>query len=100
MLYDFRTRRWTVVLSIKNISNANWSHDDRYIFFDTLGVDDPAVYRVAVASRKLEQLASLKNFRLTDLFQSTMTLAPDDSPIILRDTGIEEIYSLELSSAH
>jgi hypothetical protein len=47
---------------------------------------------VRVADRKLERLFSLKNIRLADIWTG---LAPDDSPLVLRDVGTQEIYALD-----
>lgn len=65
---------------MENTSNAVWSRDGTHIYFDSDRVADPAIYRVYQAGHKIERLISLKDFRLTSLVQSTMTLAPDDSP--------------------
>jgi hypothetical protein len=48
--------------------------------------------RVRVADHKLERLFSLKNVRLADNWTG---LAPDDSPLVLRDIGTQEIYALD-----
>jgi hypothetical protein len=37
----------------------------------------------------------LKNFRQAGASGSWLGLAPDDSPLLLRDTGTEEIYALD-----
>jgi hypothetical protein len=68
------------------------SHTD-YIYFDSAG-GDPAFYRVRIDDRTLERLVSLKNIRRAGLFLWT-GLAPDDSPLLLRDVGVEEIYALD-----
>lgn len=98
MIYDFRNQKWTVLVEMRNISNPTWSSDGAYIYFDTIDVEDPAIYRVGRANSKREQLASLKDFRITSLFTSTMNFAPDGSPVLLRNTGIEEIYALDLAT--
>jgi serine/threonine protein kinase/Tol biopolymer transport system component len=96
MMYDLSTQKWTVLAKAKNIINPNWSKDSRFIYFDTIDVQDPAIYRVSRVGSKLEQVASLKGFRRTSVVAPTMNLAPDDSPVLLRNTGIEEIYVLNL----
>lgn len=96
LLYNFNAKKWSTLASLKNISNPTWSKDSKYIYFDTLDVQDPAIYRVRRVDGKLEQLASLKGFRRTSLIASTMNLSPEGSPVLLRNTGIEEIYVLNL----
>jgi hypothetical protein len=45
--------------------------------------------------RILEREADLKNFRQAGLFGYWLAMAPDDYPLLLRDTGSQEIYSLD-----
>ena len=48
-----------------------------------------------VADHKLEKLFSLKNVRFADAGGNWTGLAPDDSPLLLRDVGSQEIYALD-----
>ena len=54
-----------------------------------------AVMRVRIRDRKLERVANLKNLRQTGYFGAWLGLAPDDSPLLLRDTGTQEVYALD-----
>src|SRR5882724_3900057 len=45
--------------------------------------------------RMLERVADLKNFRQTGYWTFWLGMAPDDSPLLLRDTGTKEIYALD-----
>jgi len=49
---------------------------------------------VRVNDAKMERLFSLKSVRRTGTAEWT-GLAPDDSPLLLRDIGTEEIYALD-----
>ena len=53
------------------------------------------VLRVGIRDRKVEQLASLKGFQMTGYFGLWLGIAPDDSPLLLKDTGTQEIVSLD-----
>jgi hypothetical protein len=54
---------------------------------------------VRIADRKIEEIASLKDVRQTGFRSAVwMGLAPDDSPLLLRDVGTQEIYALDLQS--
>jgi len=91
MLYDFTTRQWEV-LANKPCGYPAWAQDGRYVYFS----DNSAIFRVRVGDRKLEQVASLKDLRLASgVSGNWMGLAPDDSPMVLRDFGIQDIYALE-----
>ena len=66
----------------------------------TLGADEceyPG--RVSIATRKKERVALLKGIARVNLAGSNAPwngVAPDGSPLIMRDVGNREIYSLEL----
>jgi hypothetical protein len=53
--------------------------------------------RVQVSDGKLGQLVSLKNIRRSGSYLWT-GLAPDGSPLLLRDVATEEIYALDLNA--
>jgi eukaryotic-like serine/threonine-protein kinase len=94
-LFDFKTRKWTELAGTAT-AYPNWSRDGNYIYFYSVGID-PAIYRVRVKDRKLERIASMKGIRLTiGTFGTWCGLAHDDSPLILRDVGTQEIYAFDL----
>jgi Tol biopolymer transport system component len=92
VLFDFTTQKWTELTKL-NMGYPNWSRDSKYIYFDSAG-SDPAFYRARISDQKLDRLVSLKNLRRAGRFAWT-GLAPDDSPLLLRDVGTEEIYALD-----
>jgi Tol biopolymer transport system component/predicted Ser/Thr protein kinase len=95
MLFDFKTQKWAELAGIP-VAYPNWSRDGNYIHFHSFG-SDTALYRVRVSDHKLEKIVSLKGIRLTiGTFGTWCGLAPDDSPLILRDVGSQEIYALDL----
>jgi Tol biopolymer transport system component len=91
LLFDFAMQNWTELARLP-MGNPNWSRDSKSIYFD--GGNDPAFYRVAISDHKLEPLFRLKNLRRASLYGWT-GLAPDDSLLVLRDVGTEEIYALD-----
>jgi len=45
----------------------------------------------------VERVVDLKNFRMTGYsWGFWLGLAPDDSPLLLRDVGTQEIYALDV----
>jgi len=92
MLLDFSTQKW-VQLEQLVVGYPSWSRDSKYIYFDSQG-EDRAFFRVQISDHKLERLVSLKDLRLTGAFGWT-GLAPDDSPLVLRDVGTQEIYAFD-----
>ena len=92
MLYDFAAQKWEEIVG-ESVSFPNWSRTGEYLYF--MARDDSSVMRLRIRDRKIEQVADLKDFRQTGTFNVWMGLAPDDSPLLLRDTGTQEIYSLD-----
>jgi dipeptidyl aminopeptidase/acylaminoacyl peptidase len=94
VLFDRATQHWTDLVSMP-MGNLSWSHDGRYLYFDTAWTDDPAFFRMRISDRKLERLASLKELRrYWGSLGSWTGLAPDDSLLLVRDTSSQEIYAL------
>ena len=95
MLFDFRTHTWAELVS-SPAAYPNWSHDGSYIYFINPYVAEPAVYRLRLSDRKLEVVASVSRQRLGWSIAGKWTgLAGDGSPLVMRDTGSEEIYALD-----
>jgi len=94
VLFDFSTEKWSELIK-GNAAFPNWSRDGRYIYF-LHRPDNPAVLRLRVADRKIERVADLKNFSITGWLSRWLGLGPDDSPLLLRDAGSDDIYALDL----
>jgi serine/threonine protein kinase/Tol biopolymer transport system component len=93
MLFDFAAQRWEEISKV-TADFPNWSRAGDYIYFLHEG-DQPSVMRVRIRDRKLERVADLKNFRQAGYWGYWLGMAPDDSPLLLRDTGTQEIYALD-----
>jgi Tol biopolymer transport system component len=89
-LFDFQTGKWTELAKGTLGSFPNWSKDGRYVY--ALALSTPGkVLRVRIADRKIEEVADMKTLTST----GSLALAPDDSILLLRDIGTEDIYSLD-----
>jgi Tol biopolymer transport system component len=91
-LFDFRTQQWKELVR-RELNWFNWSRDGRYVYFEQHGAEH-AVMRVGLDSGKVEKVVSLQNLKRAGA-SFWFGLAPDDSPIVLRDTGTQEIYALD-----
>jgi Tol biopolymer transport system component/DNA-binding winged helix-turn-helix (wHTH) protein len=97
-LYDVNARRRTALVRGKlGMGWPYWSRDSRYVYFRSDIEAGPLVYRVRISDRKVEQVASLKDLRLANgsTLTNWMGLAPDGSPLFVRDVGSQEIYALD-----
>ena len=54
-----------------------------------------AVIKVRLSDDKTERILDLKDFVGADHFSLSLSLAPDDSPLLLKETGSQDIYSLD-----
>jgi len=98
LLFDFRLQKWKKLVD-HIVNEPVWSHDQRYIYFDQLGTQvQAAIFRVRVSDGRIEQLVALGDFlRAPDRnFGDWFGLAPDDSPLLLREVRKTEIYALDV----
>jgi serine/threonine protein kinase/Tol biopolymer transport system component len=98
LLYDSRAQKWQDLAEV-TAGYFSWSHDGKYIYLTTEGLDS-VFGRIKVPDEhRIETLASLKDVRLlTGSFGIWTGIAPDDSLLVLRDRSSDEIYALELQS--
>jgi hypothetical protein len=93
LLFDFKTQAWTE-LGKGTLSWPNWSRDGQYIYVKDLA-GEGAVDRVRVADHKVERVVDLKDLVLTGLGGGAVSVAPDDSVLLLRDRGTQDVYALD-----
>ncbi len=95
MLFDLTTQKWTELARIF-VAYPVWSRDSRYIYFDGILDNLESYCRVQVSDGKLEHLVSLKGFQAAGgAFGNWSGIAPDGTPLLVRDASIQEIYALE-----
>lgn len=93
-LFDLRTQQWRELVR-RELNWFNWSHDGRHVYFEQHGAQH-AVMRVSLDDHKVDEIVSLQNLkRAGENGSFWFGLTPDDSPIVLRDTGTQEIYALD-----
>jgi Tol biopolymer transport system component len=98
MLFDFTTQKWSDLLH-SSIGWSQWSRDGKYLYFDSGATADPAIYRLSLANRQPERIASLKGFRrVVQPWASWMGLTPQGDPLLMRDTGTQEVYALDFEA--
>jgi hypothetical protein len=98
VLFDLQTNRWSELIKAGvSFGFPNWSEHGRYIYVWQFS-DRPAVLRLRLSDRKVERVADLKDLPTTGHYGIWLGLAPDDSPILLRDTGSQDIYAADWES--
>jgi dipeptidyl aminopeptidase/acylaminoacyl peptidase len=102
VLFDFQTGRWSELLQGMPLGFPNWSHDGQYVYLIRF-LENAAVLRIRISDKKLELIADLKGFTSTGWWGVWLGLDPDDSPLMLRDAGTQDVYSVDwkaVASAH
>jgi Tol biopolymer transport system component len=99
MLFDVRKEEWSELAKI-GTGWPEWSREGDYIYF--LGTPPASrhssLFRVRISDRKLEQVASLKDVHQAPGFGIWVGFGPDDSLLLVRDAGTEDIYALDLDA--
>jgi Tol biopolymer transport system component len=93
---DVATQRWSTLPVTKGEAYNAWSSDSRYVYFIRADIGDRGVYRIRATGGKEERVIDLKDWHITGLFTYWMALDPNDAPLLLRDTGGDDIYALTL----
>jgi serine/threonine protein kinase/Tol biopolymer transport system component len=97
VLFDFESGTWSDLAKMP-VGFPNWSRDGQSIYFLRFP-QNPAVLKLRISDHKLEQVADLKDFDPTGWWGIWLGLDPEDKPLMLRDTGTQDVYSLNWSAA-
>jgi DNA-binding winged helix-turn-helix (wHTH) protein/Tol biopolymer transport system component len=92
-LFDLKRQQWKLLGASGDF--PTFSHDGRFLYFIHFG-EETGVYRIPVKGGKIERIVDLKGFRHTGNLGFYFGLDPDDSPLLLRDVGHDELYALTL----
>ncbi len=93
VLFDFQTGKWSDLIQTV-VDFPNWSRDSQYIYFIHYA-EKPAVLRIRISDRKVEQVVDLRGFLATGFWRFWLGLDPEDAPLMLRDSGTQDVYSLD-----
>ena len=93
VIYDFETRQWTDV-DAKVFGFPAWSKDSRYVYGLLQGPDK--LVRIEVATRKVEEIRSVKEFRLAGNIGYGVSWTPEGEAVVLQDLSTREIYRIDV----
>jgi Tol biopolymer transport system component len=95
MVFEVATQKWSEVAKMP-IGYPSWSHDSKYLYFDTSFTRDPAFYRVRISDHKLEKVADLSGLqRYWGEFGEWTGLDADDKPLLTLNASSQEVYALD-----
>ena len=93
LLFDPDSKKWNVIAN-GSFSWPGWSKDGQHVY--VYENREHAVLKIGVQDHKTEKAVDLKNFHSTGFYGGTgLALAPDDSPLLLRDAGTQDVYTLD-----
>jgi len=97
LLFDASANKWRELADkMGTFGYLTWSQDSKYAGVDTSLTNDPGFFRVAVPSGQITQLVNLKNVRRFFPYWGEWSgMAPDGSPLFVRDISTQEIYALD-----
>jgi len=93
LLFDFQMQKWTE-LARGSMGWLTWSKDGQSVYvlhYEGKG----AVLRIRISDHKAEKIFDLNNFTTGGRYGGWLGLAPDDSPLLLRDAGTQDVYALD-----
>jgi serine/threonine protein kinase/Tol biopolymer transport system component len=95
MLYDFKSQKWSPLAS-EPAAFPVWTHDSQFVcFLSSLATLGSSLMRVRISDHKVEQVSSLKSFHAAGYYGGWLGLTPDDTPLMLRDAGTEDVVSMD-----
>jgi eukaryotic-like serine/threonine-protein kinase len=94
-IYNVFTHEWKR-LPLVEYNYWAWSHDSKYIYYDGPFGEQRAVMRLRVADGRIEKVATLNGIRRArGAFGEWFGLDPSDAPLLLHNTGNQQIYALD-----
>ncbi len=93
LLFNFETGKWSQLAS-GDFGWLNLSHDGEYVYV-TDNQEGNAVSRIGISDHKVEPVLDLRNFATTGRYGGSLALTPDDSLLLLRNTGTQDVYSVD-----
>jgi len=97
-IFEVETQRWRML--VKKTPNGpidypQFSRDGKFIYF-LHERGDRGVFRIPVKGGDAERVADMRDLHLTGLDTFWVGLDPTDAPLMLRDIGSDDAYSLSL----
>jgi eukaryotic-like serine/threonine-protein kinase len=97
LLFDRSKQKWSEVMQGRNVAFPNWSRDSSSIYFLSWP-EKPGVFRMRVKDSSVERVLNLQDFEPTGYWEDWLGLDPHDAPLLLRDTGLQDVYAFAIDT--
>lgn len=94
-IFDVEKQRWSIADNSGVCAYPTWSRDGKSLYFLKL-YGNQGLYRYDLSRGTQQRLIDLTKFRFTGAADLWMGLDPQDTPIMIRDTGTDDFYALTL----
>ena len=95
-IFDLKTQQWSELIQESKVAFPSWSRDSQSIYFNLSNSNgNGGIFRIRVAGGTPERVADLKSIRLGGWW-SWVGLDSTDAPMVMRDVGGDDIYTLTL----
>jgi len=100
-IFDVQTQQWSTLVEHRgNWGWPMWSQDSKFLYAVNVpavnGAEPSWVYRIAVPGGTPQRVVDLRDVALIGINNMWFGLDPDDTPLLLRDNGINDIFALTL----
>ena len=98
-IFDLESQQWSELVrkdTQGTVAFPSWSRDGKSIYFIRIAANgDKGIFRIRAGGGDPERVANLKSIDLGGWW-GWMGLDPGDAPLVMRDTGSNDIYALTL----
>lgn len=91
MLFNIASGKWSPLATTNPIADMVWSRSGDALYFVDYYLQR-GIFRISLKSRRIEEVGSLAGFRSGP--SARLVIAPDNSLLLIRDAGSQEIYAL------
>jgi Tol biopolymer transport system component/DNA-binding winged helix-turn-helix (wHTH) protein len=91
MLYDTAAGKWSRLVTTNPIADLAWSRTGDALYFVDYYLQR-GIFRIPLKSRAIKEVAGLAGFNSGP--SARLVIAPDNSLLLIRDAGSQEIYAL------
>lgn len=95
-IFDLESQKWSELPSGGNVAYPTFSHDGKYLYYLCFMPNENGIYRVQIDGGSPELIANLTASQLASLWGTSFSLDPSDVPIVTREIGTSDVYSMQI----